>query len=93
MFHALCSFDPSIGNDEITYSVTLSSHDNSFPSATVVSEYKNGICMATFDVSKLSEYVEYRVVLSIEYRGDVRNVKLADAFNFKENGCTWENFE
>lgn len=49
--------------------------------------------MATFDVSKLSEYVEYRVVLSIEYRGDVRNVKLADAFNFKENGCTWENFE
>ena len=34
----ICSFVPSIGNDDITYSVTLSSHDNSFPSATVVSE-------------------------------------------------------
>ena len=89
----ICSFVPSIGNDDITYSVTLSSHDNSFPSATVVSEYENGICMATFDVSKLSEYVEYSVVLSIEYRGDVRNLTIADVFNFKENGCSWENWE
>lgn len=89
----ICSFVPSIGNDDITYSVTLSSHDNSFPSATVVSEYENGVCMATFDVSKLSEYAEYSVVLSIEYRGDVRNLTLADVFNFKENGCSWENWE
>ena len=89
----ICSFVPSIGNDDITYSVTLSSHDNSFPSATVVSEYENGICMATFDVSKLSEYVEYSVVLSIEYQEDVRNLTLADVFNFKENGCSWENWE
>ena len=89
----ICSFVPSIGNDDITYSVTLSSHDNSFPSATVVSEYKNGICVATFDVSKLSEYVGYSVVLSIEYRGDVRNLTIADVFNFKENGCSWENWE
>lgn len=89
----ICSFVPSIGNDDITYSVTLSSHDNSFSSATVVSEYENGVCMATFDVSKLSEYAEYSVVLSIEYRGDVRNLTLADVFNFKENGCSWENWE
>lgn len=89
----ICSFVPSIGNDDITYSVTLSSHDNSFPSATVVSEYENGICMATFDVSKLSEYVGYSVVLSIEYRGDVRNLTIADVFNFKEDGCSWENWE
>lgn len=89
----ICSFVPSIENDDITYSVTLSSHDNSFPSATVVSEYENGVCMATFDVSKLSEYAEYSVVLSIEYRGDVRNLTLADVFNFKENGCSWENWE
>ncbi|MGN0626246.1 MAG: helix-turn-helix domain-containing protein [Oscillospiraceae bacterium] len=88
----ICFFVPSIGNDDITYSVTLSSHDNSFPSATVVSEYENGICMATFDVSELSEYAEYSVVLSIEYRGDVRNLTLADVFNFKENSCSWENW-
>ncbi|MDD7741074.1 MAG: hypothetical protein PUJ62_13620, partial [Lachnospiraceae bacterium] len=87
----LCSFVPSIGNDEITYSVTLSSYDNSFPSATVVSEYENGICVAAFDVSKLSEYARYSVVLSIEYQGEVRNLMLADGFTFTENSCSWEN--
>lgn len=89
----ICSFVPSVGNEDITYSVTLSSHDNRFSSVTVVSEYENGICMATFDVSKLSEYVEYSAVLSIAYRGDVRNLTLADVFHFKDNGCTWENWE
>ena len=88
-----CSFVPSIGNDDITYSVTLAGHDNSFPGATAVSEYENGICVATFDASELSEYVEYRVVLRMEYRGEVRNMTLADAFCFQENGCSWENWE
>ena len=89
----VCSFVPSIGNDDITYSVTLSSRDNSSPSATVTAEYENGVCTATFDVRELSEYVEYSVVLSMEYRGAVRNLTLADALNFKENGCSWENGE
>ena len=89
----VCSFVPSIGNDDITYSVTVSSRDNSAPSATVTAEYENGVCTATFDVRELSEYVEYSVVLSMEYRGAVRNLTLADALNFKENGCSWENGE
>ena len=89
----VCSFVPSIGNDDITYSVTVSSRDNSSPSATVTAEYENGVCTATFDVRELSEYVEYSVVLSMEYRGAVRNLTLADALNFKENGCSWENGE
>ena len=89
----VCSFVPSIGNDDITYSVTVSSRDNSSPGATVTAEYENGVCTATFDVRELSEYVEYSVVLSMEYRGAVRNLTLADALNFKENGCSWENGE
>ena len=86
----ICSFVPSIGNDGITYSVTLFSHGDSIPCATVVSEYENGMCTATFDVSELSKHVEYRVVLSIEYRGEVRNLTRADAFDFEENGGSWE---
>ena len=59
------------------------------PSATAVSEYENGTCTATFDISDLLETVKYSAVLSVEYRADVRNVTLSDAFSFEENGCTW----
>ena len=85
----ICSFVPSIGNDDIIYTVSLHSKANSSPDAMTVSEYENGICTATFDKSKLSEYEEYSVVLSIDYKGDVRNLMLAEVFNFQENSYSW----
>lgn len=87
----ICSFVPSIGNDEIIYTVTLYRNDNSFPDATTVSEYKSGICTAAFDKSKLSEYAGYSVVLNIDYKGDVRNLTLAKDFHFQENSYSWES--
>lgn len=89
----VCTFVPSIGNEDIEYSVTLSTRDNMVPGATVVAEYEDGTCTATFDVSDLLENVKYSAILSVEYRGDIRNVTLAEAFSFEENGCTWEGKE
>lgn len=87
----VCSFVPSIGNDDIIYTVSLYCHDNSFPSAATVSQYERGICTATFDKSKLSECTEYSAVLNIDYKGDVRNLTLAEVFIFQENSYSWES--
>lgn len=85
-----CSFVPSIGNEDIFYTVTLNCSDNSFSGATTAAQYKNGICTASFDKSKLFGQAGYCVVLSIDYHGDVRNVILANDFSFDENSCSWQ---
>lgn len=85
-----CSFVPSIGNEDISYTVTLNCSDNSFSGATTAAQYKNGICTASFDKSKLFGHAGYCVVLSIDYHGDVRNVILANDFSFDENSCSWQ---
>lgn len=89
----VCTFVPSVGKEDITYSVTISGYDSSFPGVTAVSEYENGLCRAVFDAGELSEYGEYRVVLCAEYQGDVRNVTIADVFDFQDNVCRWEKWE
>jgi len=86
-----CFFVPSIGNEDITYMVNLSCTDKSISGATTTAQYKNGICTASFDKSKLFGYAGYCVVLSIDYHGDVRNVKLADDLCFDENSCSWQH--
>lgn len=69
----VCSFVPSIGSEDITYSVTISSYYNGLPNEIIEAVYENGISKVTFDVDKLSEFVEYRVMLSMKYRTDIRN--------------------
>lgn len=86
-----CFFVPSIGNEDISYMVTLSCIDKSISGATTTAQYKNGICTASFDKSKLFGYAGYCVVLSIDYHGDVRNVTLADGLCFDENSCSWQH--
>ena len=85
-----CSFVPSIGNKDISYTVTLNCSDKSIPGATVTAQYNNGICTASFDRSKLFGDAGYSAVLSIDYCGDVRNVTLAKGLCFDENICSWE---
>ena len=85
-----CSFVPSIGNEDISYMVTLSCIDKSVSDATATAQYENGICTASFDKSKLFGQAGYCVVLSIDYHGDVRNVTLANDFYFDENSCSWQ---
>lgn len=89
----VCSFIPSIGAEDITYSVIFFSHGDSFPNVTAVSEYENGICLATIDVDSLVENVEYSVVLCMEREEAVRNLTLADVFSFEENNCSWQGLE
>ena len=86
-----CSFVPSIGNEDISYMVTLSCSDASISGATVTAQYNNGICTASFDKSRLFGNAGYCAVLSIDYCGDVRNVTLADGLCFNENTCSWEH--
>ena len=86
-----CSFVPSIGNEDISYMVTLSCSDKSISGATVTAQYHNGICTASFDKSRLFGNAGYCAVLSIDYCGDVRNVTLADGLCFDENTCSWEH--
>ena len=87
-----CSFVPSNGNDDITYIVTIDSHDKSFPGANAIAQYENGIRTATFDKNKLSEYAaEYSVVLNIKCKGEVRNLTLAEVFSFRGNGYSWRS--
>ena len=85
-----CFFVPSIGNEDISYMVTLSCIDKSISGATTTAQYKNGICTASFDKSKVFGHAGYCVVLSIDYHGDVRNVTLANDFYFDENSCSWQ---
>ena len=85
-----CFFVPSIWNEDISYMVTLSCIDKSISGATTTAQYKNGICTASFDKSKLFGYAGYCAMLSIDYRGDVRNVTLADGLCFDENSCSWQ---
>ena len=85
-----CFFVPTIGNEDITYMVTLSCTDKSASGATTTAQYENGICTAFFDKSSLSGYAGYYAVLTIDYHGDVRNVKLADGLYFDENSCSWQ---
>lgn len=86
----ICSFVPSIGNSKIVYTVTFHSDDKIYPDATAVAKYENGICTAVFETSKLVEYTQYSVVLNIDYRGDVRNLTLAEGFQFMKDGYSWE---
>ena len=85
----VCSFVPSVGSDDISYTVTLHSGDDRFESATAAAKYENGVCTASFDRSELSEYAEYSAVLSIGCGADVRNLTLAEHVGFQGNGCTW----
>ena len=87
----VCSFVPSVGSDDIVYTVTLYSRDERFESATASARYENGVCTVSFDRSELSEYAEYSAALTIECGADVRNLTLAKNVNFRDNGCTWES--
>lgn len=87
----ICSFVPSIGNDDIIYTVTLVCHNSSFSSVTTVAKYEGGICTATFDNGQLSENAEYSAVLNIDYKGDIRNLTLAEVLNFEENSYSWQS--
>lgn len=87
----ICSFVPSIGNDDIIYTVTLVCHNSSLSSVTTVAKYEGGICTAAFDNGKLFENVEYSAVLNVEYKGNVRNLTLAKVFDFEENGYSWQS--
>ncbi|MCQ2487807.1 MAG: hypothetical protein MJ143_00830 [Clostridia bacterium] len=58
---------------------------------TVTAQYNNGICVAAFDKSKLSENVEYSTVLSISGRDVIRNLTVADTFCYKGNNCSWQS--
>ena len=89
----ICSFVPSVGDDDMVYTVTMQSHDGSSSNETVVAQYGNGICIAVFDKAKLSEFAEYTVVLNIAGKGENRNLTLAETFNFSENGYSWEPAE
>lgn len=89
----ICSFVPSVGDDDMVYTVTMQSHDGSSSNETVVAQYDNGICIAVFDKAKLSEFAEYTVVLNIAGKGENRNLTLAETFNFSENGYSWEPAE
>ena len=86
-----CFFVPSIGNEDVSYTVTLSCIDKSVSDATTTAQYENGICTASFDKSSLLECAEYSAVLSIDYHGGVRNVTLADDLCFDENSCSWQH--
>ena len=85
-----CSFVPSIGNEDISYMITLSCSDKSISSTTVTALYNNGICTVSFDKSKLLGDAGYSAILSVDYCGDVRNVTLADGLCFDENNVSWE---
>ena len=85
-----CSFVPSIWNEDASYMVSLSCPDKSMSGATTTAQYENGICTASFDKSSLSGYAGYYAVLTIDYHGNVRNVKLADGLYFNENSCSWQ---
>lgn len=89
----ICSFVPSVGDDDMVYTVTMQSHDGSSSNETVVAQYDNGVCIAVFDKAKLSEFEEYTVVLNIAGKGENRNLTLAETFNFSENGYSWEPAE
>lgn len=89
----ICSFVPSVCDDDMVYTVTMQSYDGSSSNETVVAQYDNGICIAVFDKAKLSEFAEYTVVLNIAGKGENRNLTLAETFNFSENGYSWEPAE
>lgn len=89
----ICSFVPSVGDDDMVYTVTMQSHDGSLSNETIVAQYDNGVCIAVFDKSKLSAFAEYTVVLNIAGKGENRNLTLAENFNFSENGYSWEPAE
>ncbi|MCQ2565599.1 MAG: helix-turn-helix domain-containing protein [Clostridia bacterium] len=85
-----CFFVPSIGNEDITYMVTLTTTDKSMSGVATAAQYENGICNASFDKSTLSGSAGYYAVLTIDYHGEVRNVKLADGLCFDEDSCSWQ---
>ncbi|MGN0546813.1 MAG: helix-turn-helix domain-containing protein [Acutalibacteraceae bacterium] len=86
----VCYFVPSVGNDDMVYTVTMHSHDIGFSDETVTAQYDNGICTAVFDKAKLSEFAEYTVVLNIACEDDIRNLTLAENFNYRENSYSWQ---
>lgn len=86
----ICSFVPSVGNDDMVCTVTMNSRDGRFSNETVVAQYDNGICTAVFDKDKLSEFSEYAVVLNIACEDEMRNLTLAETFSFEGNGCSWQ---
>ena len=71
----------------------MQSNDGSSSNETVVAQYDNGICIAVFDKSKLSEFAEYTVVLNIASKGENRNLTLAENVSFKESGYSWQQPE
>ncbi|MBQ0135568.1 MAG: helix-turn-helix transcriptional regulator [Oscillospiraceae bacterium] len=87
----ICSFVPSVGDPDITYSITMHSLSAYCADETVTAQYNNGICVAAFDKSKLSENVEYSTVLSVSGRDVIRNLTVADTFCYKENNCSWQS--
>ena len=87
----ICSFVPSVGDPNITYSITMHSLSAYYVDETVTAQYNNGICVAAFDKSKLSENAEYSTVLSISGRDVIRNLTVADIFCYKENSCSWQS--
>lgn len=86
-----CFFVPSIGNEDIVYMVNLRCSDKSIPGTTTTAQYENGICTASFDKASLSGYIGYDAVLTIDYHGDVRNVKLANDLYFDADSCSWQH--
>lgn len=87
----ICSFVPSVSDPDITYSITMHSLSDCYVDETVTAQYNNGICIAAFDKSKLSENAEYSTVLSISRRDVIRNLTVADIFCYKENNCSWQS--
>lgn len=84
-----CSFVPSVGNENVVFTVSMYCNDNKYPTNKVISNYQDGVCTATFDKSKLTAHVDYSVVLNVSYNGDVRNLTITDVFSFYENDYTW----
>lgn len=81
-----CSFVPNVGNEDITYTVTMNSPSHN---QTVTAKCENGTCRARFDTKPLPTYVEYDVVVSISRKNEVRNMTIAENLTFRDHSCSW----
>ena len=84
-----CTFVPSTGNPDIIYTVTMHALEAGLNDLTVTADYQNGVCTATFKRAALFELLKYNVVLSADYCGDIRNITLAEGFDFYDDVCEW----
>ena len=81
-----CSFVPSVGNEDITYTVTMDSPSHN---QTVTAKCENGTCRARFETEPLPTYLEYDVVVSISRKNEIRNMTIAENLTFRDHSCSW----